>query len=100
MAGTAGWGAAVPVWRLRRGMLARAGDTPALPGEGAAASGDQDALTLGVEAALECLRGRDATQIDAIYFATTTPPYAEKHAAATIAAALDRHDGMTDRQST
>jgi len=95
MAGIAAWGVSVPVWRLDRGMLARAWDTPALPGERAAASGDQDALTLGVEAALECLRGRDASQIDAIYFATTTPPYAEKHAAATVAAVLDLHDVMT-----
>ncbi|MGZ4144312.1 MAG: OB-fold domain-containing protein [Actinomycetota bacterium] len=95
MAGIAGWGVSIPVWRLDRGMLARAWDTPALPGERAAASGDQDALTLGVEAALECMRGRDASTIDAIYFATTTPPYAEKHAAATIAAVLDLHDVMT-----
>jgi len=95
MAGIAAWGVSVPVWRLDREMLARAWDTPALPGERAAAAGDQDSLTLGIEAALECVRDRDVSAIDAIYFATTTPPYAEKHAAATIAAVLDLHDVMT-----
>ena len=45
-------------------------------------------MRLGVEAALECMRGRDVSAVDAIYFATTTPPYAEKHVAATIAARL------------
>ena len=95
MAGISAWGVSVPVWRLDRAMLARVWDTPALPGERAAAAGDQDALTLGMEAALEALRGRDTSTIDAIYFATTTPPYAEKHAAATIAAVLDLQDVMT-----
>jgi 3-hydroxy-3-methylglutaryl CoA synthase len=95
MAGISAWGVSVPIWRLERAMLARAWDTPALPGERSAAAGDQDALTLGAEAALECLRGRDVSAIDAIYFATTTSPYAEKHAAATIAAVLDLQDVMT-----
>jgi len=73
-------------------MLGRAWDTPALPGERTAAGGDQDSLTLGIEAAFACLERAGTDDIDAIFFATTTPPYAEKHAAATIAAVLDRRD--------
>jgi 3-hydroxy-3-methylglutaryl CoA synthase len=34
-------------------------------------------------------------QLDLIVFASTTPPYAEKHAAATIAGILDRPNAMT-----
>lgn len=92
-AGIAAWGVAVPVWRLDRAAHGRAWDTPSLPGERAVAAGDQDSLTLGVEAALEAARAFEP--IDAIYFATTTSPYTEKHGAATIAGALDRADAMT-----
>jgi 3-hydroxy-3-methylglutaryl CoA synthase len=76
-------------------MMAAAWDTPAMPGERTAAGGDQDSLTLGVEAALTAVARAGADDIDAIYFATTTPPYAEKHMAATIAAVLGRHDVST-----
>ena len=93
MAGIAAWATAIPMWRLQRAMLGTAWDTPALPGERAVAAGDQDSLTLGAEAALGCVA--DAEQVDAIFFATTTPPYAEKHAAATIAGVLDRFDVRT-----
>lgn len=94
MAGIAAWGTTVPLWRLDRAMLGRAWDTPSLPGERGVAGGDQDSLTLGVEAALACV-GDDASAVDAVFFATTTPPYAEKHGAATIAAVLDRHEVRT-----
>ncbi|HEX9711366.1 MAG TPA: OB-fold domain-containing protein [Actinomycetota bacterium] len=94
MAGIAAWGTTIPLWRLDRAMLGAAWDTPSLPGERAVAAGDQDSLTLGVEAALACV-GNDASSVDAVFFATTTPPYAEKHGAATIAAVLDRHDVRT-----
>ncbi len=76
-------------------MHGRAWDTPSLPGQRSAASGDQDSLALGVEAALGCVANRGTDDIDAIFFASTTPPYAEKHAAATIAAVLDKRDVMT-----
>ncbi|MFN2614950.1 MAG: OB-fold domain-containing protein [Actinomycetota bacterium] len=94
-AGIAAWGVGIPVWRLDRAMHGAAWDTPALPGERAAASGDQDSLALGVEAALEATRALGTDQIDFIAFASTTPPYAEKHAAATIAGVLGRADAMT-----
>ena len=94
-AGIAAWGVGIPVWRLDRAMHGSAWDTPSLPGERAAASGDQDSLALGVEAALEATRAIGSNQIDFVAFATTTPPYAEKHAAATIAGVLGRDDAMT-----
>jgi 3-hydroxy-3-methylglutaryl CoA synthase/uncharacterized OB-fold protein len=50
---------------------------------------------MAVEAALACVGARPTDEIDAVFFASTTPPYAEKHASATIAAVLDRHDVQT-----
>src|SRR6266542_6864338 len=75
--------------------MGRAWDTPSLPGERAVSAGDEDALTMGVEAALACTNGIDLSSVDAIYFATTTSPYAEKQGAATIAAVLDRPGALT-----
>ncbi|MGH2652339.1 MAG: 3-hydroxy-3-methylglutaryl CoA synthase, partial [Actinomycetota bacterium] len=94
MPGIAAWGAYLPTFRLDRATMGRAWDTPSLPGERAVSGGDEDALTMGVEAALACLAGRDV-EVDAVFFATTTSPYAEKQAAATIAAVLDRPGART-----
>ena len=43
---------------------------------------------MAVEAARDCLRGRDRGAIDLLLFASTTGPFAEKQGAAIIAAAL------------
>jgi 3-hydroxy-3-methylglutaryl CoA synthase len=95
VAGIAAWGAYLPAFRLERATMGRAWDTPALPGERAVCAGDEDSLTMGVEAALACLAGRDTSELDAVFFATTTSPYAEKQGAATIAAVLDRPNAFT-----
>lgn len=95
MAGIARWGTSIPLWRLDRAQMGRVWDTPALPGERSAAAGDQDALTLGVDAALAATTGFDTSQIDLVAFATTTHPYAEKQGASTIAGVLDRSDVRT-----
>jgi 3-hydroxy-3-methylglutaryl CoA synthase len=55
-------------------------------GERAVASFDEDAVSMAVEAARDVVR--DAEAPDALLFATTSPPYAEKLNAATIQAAL------------
>ena len=51
---------------------------------------DEDPITMGVEAASNALRNAsfEASAIDAVLFASTSPPYAEKQNASTIAAAL------------
>ena len=86
MAGIAAWGAYIPTFRLDRKTMGKAWDTPSLPGERTVSGGDEDSLTMGVEAALSATAGRDLSDLDAIFFATTTSPYAEKQVAATIAA--------------
>ena len=95
MTGIAAWGVYVPKLRLERKLLGEVWDTPALPGESSVRAADEDSLTMGVEAALIAVGDRPADDIDAIFFATTTPAYEEKHAAATIAAVLGRRDVQT-----
>jgi 3-hydroxy-3-methylglutaryl CoA synthase len=50
---------------------------------------DEDSLTMGVAAALDCIGKMDRSIIDGVYFATTTSPYTEKQVATTIATACD-----------
>jgi 3-hydroxy-3-methylglutaryl CoA synthase len=49
---------------------------------------DEDSLTMGVAAARDCLKGVDRSTIQGLYFASTTAPYKEKQAAATVASVL------------
>lgn len=90
-------GAYVPPRRLPRAEMASLWGGPAVPGDRAVAGSDEDTLTMAVEAALDCLEaGPDASAIDAVFFASTTAPYVEKHAAATLAAVLGvRRDVFT-----
>ena len=84
MAGIAAFGAYVPRYRL-------GGDTAGWnsKSERSIANFDEDSVTMGVAAGLDCLQGADRQSVDGIIFATTTPPYAEKQCAAIIANALD-----------
>ncbi len=88
MAGIVSYGAYVPIYRLDRGEIARVWEGSG-SGERAVANFDEDSLTMGVEAAIDCLGDIDRNLIDGLYFASTTPPYREKQAASILAAALD-----------
>ena len=89
MAGIIGFGTYVPRYRLPREVIAKEWGQPSMGGEKAVAGHDEDSLTLAVNAALNALPDGAAAGIDAIYFASTTPPYREKQSAATVAAVLD-----------
>jgi 3-hydroxy-3-methylglutaryl CoA synthase len=80
LAGILRYGSYVPYFRLQRSALGGG------RGERAVASYDEDALSMGVEAAREVVRR--SADVDAVLFATTTPPYAEKLGAATLAVVL------------
>ncbi|MDD5095031.1 MAG: 3-oxoacyl-[acyl-carrier-protein] synthase III C-terminal domain-containing protein [Dehalococcoidia bacterium] len=89
MVGIASYGAYVPILRLSRATIAGAvGGSPSL-GERTVANFDEDSITMAVEASFDCLKGINKKEVDALYFASTTPPYAEKQCAALIAAVLD-----------
>ena len=93
MTGIVACGAWIPARRLPLPLLAGKAAREGAP-ERALAWADEDALTMAVEAARDCLGGRDRGDIELLLFASTTGPYAEKQGAAIIAAALGLAPGV------
>lgn len=89
MKGIISYGAYIPYNRLQRKKIGEFFGKSAMGGEKAVAGYDEDSVSMGVEAAIDCLQGIDPQQIDAVYFATTSSPYKEKGSIATIVAALN-----------
>ncbi|MGD9211666.1 MAG: hypothetical protein PVI90_12850, partial [Desulfobacteraceae bacterium] len=82
MAGIISFSAYIPTHRLKRAVIAKAWEAGGFPGERAVANYDEDSLTMAVGAARKCIHQVAVEKIDALYFATTTPPYHEKQSAA------------------
>lgn len=89
MVGIVSYGACVPTYRLPRDVIAKEWESPSLGGERALASFDEDSLTLAVNASIDALGALDPKAVAGVFFASTTSPYREKQAAATVAAVLD-----------
>lgn len=89
MIGILSYGAYVPFHRLERKQIAQAFGDRLATGEKAVANFDEDSVSIGVSAALDCLAGFDENEVAALFFATTTAPYHEKQSSSTIATALD-----------
>jgi len=87
MVGIVSYGSYVPYRRLKRAAIAQVLGVPAEKGERSVASFDEDSVSMAVEAARDALRATAGTAIDALVFATTTPPYADKLNAALVGAA-------------
>jgi hydroxymethylglutaryl-CoA synthase len=87
MAGIVSYGSYVPYRRLKRAAIAAVLGTPAGKGERAIASFDEDSVSMAVEAVRDALKAAPPGDVQALIFATTTPPYAEKLSAAVIGAA-------------
>jgi hydroxymethylglutaryl-CoA synthase len=87
MAGIVSYGSYVPYRRLKRAAISAVLGVPATKGERAVASFDEDAVSMGVEALRDALRATSAAEVGSLFFATTTPPYAEKLNAAIVGAA-------------
>jgi 3-hydroxy-3-methylglutaryl CoA synthase len=94
MVGITSYGAYVPIYRLSREFIAKEWETPLVPGERSVANYDEDSITMGVEAAVACLNGLERRQVDALYFACTTPPYHGKQCASIVAAAADLREDL------
>ena len=95
MVGITSYGAYVPRPRL---PLAASAGRPNREGdpERAVAYFDEDAVTMAVAAAIDCLEGVERNQVDAVYFASTSYELREKQGAAVVAKALDlRRDVLT-----
>ena len=88
MVGVKSFGVHIPRYRLGRETAGWG-----VSAERAIANFDEDSVTMAVAAGVNCLADIDRNTVDALLFATTTPPYEEKQCAAIIAAALDlKHD--------
>jgi 3-hydroxy-3-methylglutaryl CoA synthase len=88
MVGITSFGIHVPAYRLTRDEISRAWQTRSPGGEKAVAGPDEDSLTMGVGAILDCIK-HSPQKVDGLFFASTTSPYQEKQAAAIMAAAVD-----------
>ena len=90
MVGITSIGVHLPVYRLSRDTIAKAWQARSLGGEKAVAGHDEDSLTMAVNAAQHCVaRANGHAPIQGVFFASTTSPYKEKQAGATVAATLD-----------
>ncbi|HUA34124.1 MAG TPA: OB-fold domain-containing protein [Candidatus Binataceae bacterium] len=87
MAGIVSYGSYIPYRRLKRAAIAQVlGGVPG-KGEKAVASFDEDSVSMAVEAVRDALKTRPKGTVQALLFASTTPPYAEKLSAAIVGAA-------------
>jgi 3-hydroxy-3-methylglutaryl CoA synthase len=93
MAGIVSYGAYIPIYRLDRAILGQVWGGGG-KGEKAICNSDEDSITMAVEAGTDCLKGIERRSVDALYFATTTPPFKEKQSASMIAAALDLREDI------
>jgi 3-hydroxy-3-methylglutaryl CoA synthase len=94
------FGGYVPRLRLNRSHISEAHKWMA-PGLRALAKGsraflswDEDAVTMAVEAARDCLNGRESHEINAIHLASTTMPYADLQHSSLVANALGLPPGI------
>ena len=93
--GLSAWGAYAPRLRLQRKAVAAANSwiAPNLAGksrgERAMANWDEDSLTMAVEAARDALGpDDDRSHVDAVFFASSTAPFADRLNAGIVSAAL------------
>lgn len=98
MAGLLAAGAYIPRTRLQRRDIAAAhawfapGLNGLARGERAVSSWDEDVITMAVEAARDCLNGRDRAQVARIALASTTHPNSDRQNASIVKEALDLCD--------
>jgi 3-hydroxy-3-methylglutaryl CoA synthase len=100
MVGITGFGAYIPRLRLQRATVVAANQwaNPGLAalakGERAMANWDEDAVTLAVEAARDCLAGVDRRTIGHVSLASTTLPFIDRQNAGIVATALTLPAGL------
>ncbi len=100
MIGITSYGAYIPRMRLERMAIFQAMGwfAPALmmvaQGERSMCNWDEDAVTMAVAAARDCLRGQDKQKLDGMYLASTTLPFADRQNAGIVSAALNLKDNL------
>ena len=104
--GILSYGAYIPQRRLQRSSIyaANAWFAPELKGsskgERAIGNWDEDAITMGVEAARDALTGWDRATLGGLSLASTTLPFADRLNAGVIKEALNLKDGVSALDST
>lgn len=88
-------GAYVPYYYISRATLGAGWDAKGSKGNRSVINFDEDSVTLAFEAAEDCLGLLDRTKTDALFFASTTAPYAEKAHSALVSTALDLDNVFT-----
>ncbi|MDO8491326.1 MAG: zinc ribbon domain-containing protein, partial [Dehalococcoidia bacterium] len=83
MIGITSYGAYVPRYRMGKETVGWGA------AERAVACFDEDSITMGVAAAIDCLIGVDRSKVGGLLFASNTAPYSEKMAATLVATAAD-----------
>ena len=100
MIGITSYGAYIPRLRLERMAIFQAMGwfAPALmmvaQGERSMCNWDEDAITMAVAASRDCLRGQDKQNLDALYLASTTQPFADRQNAGIVSSALNLKDNL------
>ncbi|WP_433742479.1 OB-fold domain-containing protein [Falsibacillus pallidus] len=89
MFGIKAYGLYFPFNRLERNKISHFHGGKPQKGERSIANFDEDSLSLAVNACCNLFSSYKNAKPEALYFATTTPPYAEKMGAVTIQSALD-----------
>jgi 3-hydroxy-3-methylglutaryl CoA synthase/NAD(P)-dependent dehydrogenase (short-subunit alcohol dehydrogenase family)/putative sterol carrier protein len=95
MIGITSYGAYIPRLRLSRAAIVQSMGwfAPAImavaQGERAMCNWDEDTLTMAVAASRDCLKGVNKKELDGLYLASTTLPFADRQNAGIVAAALN-----------
>ena len=106
MIGITSYGAYIPRLRLDRMSIFNAMGwfAPAImmvaQGERSMCNWDEDAVTMAVAASRDCLRGRDKQELDALYLASTTLPFADRQNAGIVASALNLKEHLLTADHT
>lgn len=106
MAGIVSFGAYLPRLRLDRMSIMAAmgwlapGLFSAAQGERTMCNWDEDSLTMAVAASQDCLSGVDKSNIDAVYMASTSMPFADRANAGILAASLNLSDAIASADFT
>ncbi|RLB01107.1 MAG: 3-hydroxy-3-methylglutaryl CoA synthase [Deltaproteobacteria bacterium] len=102
MIGIKSYGGYIPRYRLNRMVIVQnmAWYLPVImavaQGEKSVANWDEDSLSMGVAAAYDCMSGGDRKALDAVYFASTTLPFADRQNASVLATALNAPEEGVD----
>ena len=106
MIGITSYGAYIPRLRLDRMAIFQAMGwfAPAImmvaQGERSMCNWDEDSITMAVAASRDCLNGLNKENLDALYLASTTLPFADRQNAGIVSAALNLRDDFVTADYT